>query len=203
MTIHTFGDSHTRTDNVAGWQYCGDVVSHWLGATLCYSFGRDKLERCDISKKEYNVKQGDTVVFSFGEIDCRCHIHKYITQDKTYQMIINEIIDNYEKAIKINIDNCKVDLKNVCIYNVVPTVQKYNTFENPEYPYLGTDEERKNYVLYFNECLKEKCQKNNWIFIDIYKYYADNNGFLNKFLSDGNVHIRDGTYLKEFVNTYL
>ena len=45
--------------------------------------------------------------------------------------------------------------------------------------------------------------KNNWVFIDIYKNYADNNGFLNKFLSDGSVHIRDGTYLKDFVNTYL
>ena len=43
---------------------------------------------------------------------------------------------------------------------------------------------RKNYVLYFNECLKEKCQKNNWIFIDIYKYYADNNGFLNKLMGE-------------------
>ena len=144
MTIHTFGDSHSRTDDIAGWKYCGNVISHWLGAILCYSFGRDKLQRCDISKEEYNVKDGDTVVFCFGEIDCRCHyVHKYITQGKTYQMIINEIVDNYENAIKINIDNCKLNLKNVCIYNVVPTVQKYNTFENPEYPYLGTDEERK------------------------------------------------------------
>lgn len=203
MTIHTFGDSHSRTDGVAGWDFCDDVISHWLGAILCYSFGRDKLKRCNINKDEYNLKDGDTVVFSFGEIDCRCQIHKYITQDNSYQKIIDEIINGYESAIKTNLDNCKINLKNVCIHNVVPTVEKYNTYENPDYPYLGSDQERKNYVIYFNKCLKDICQKNDWIFIDVYTYYSDENGFLNKSLSDGNVHIKDGKYLKEFVNTYL
>lgn len=46
-------------------------------------------------------------------------------------------------------------LKNICVYNVVPPIQKYNTAENPEYPYLGTDEERKHYALYCNEKIKE------------------------------------------------
>ena len=45
----------------------------------------------------------------------------------------------------------------MCVYNVVPPVQKHNTHENLEYPYLGTDEERKKYVLYFNKKLKQKC----------------------------------------------
>ena len=44
----------------------------------------------------------------------------------------------------------KLKLKNICVYNFVPPIQKYNTAENPEYPYLGTDEERKHYALYFN-----------------------------------------------------
>ena len=29
------------------------------------------------------------------------------------------------------------------------------------------NEERKQYVLYFNKCIKKKCEENNWVFFDI------------------------------------
>jgi len=200
MTIHTIGDSHSSNE-VSGWRDCNNIISHHIGATLCYSFGKENIKRCDISN--FNIKDDDSVIFCFGEIDCRCHIHKHITSLKTYTMIIDEIVYNYINAIKININKCNVKLKNICIYNVVPTVQRHNTYENPEYPYLGSDDERKKYVLYFNKCLKEKCIENNWIFFDVYISYIDNNGYLNKQLSDGNVHIKNGFFIKNFINTYL
>jgi hypothetical protein len=146
MLIHTIGDSHSNN----GWI---GITNHHLGPVLCYSFGNEKLNRCDI--RNYNIKDGDTVVFCFGEIDCRCHIYKHVTNTITYQDIINDIIDNYFDAIELNIYISQIKLKNVCVYNVVPPVEKYNTGGNPEYPYLGTDEERKQYVLYFNEKVKE------------------------------------------------
>ena len=63
-------------------------------------------------------------------------------------MIIDDLIYNYIDAIKNNLYNCKIKLKHICIYNVVPPVNKYNTQENKDCPYLGSDEERKQYVLY-------------------------------------------------------
>ena len=86
---------------------------------------------------------------------------------------------------------------------MVPPVQKCNISQNEIYPHLGTDEERKKYVLYFNKILKNECNKNKWIFFDVYNFYIDNNGYLNKKLSDGNVHIKDGIYLEQFINNYL
>jgi hypothetical protein len=193
MVLHTFGDSHSTS----GWQFCDNVITHHLGPILCYSFGKEKLNRCDL--RNFNIRDGDSVVFCFGEIDCRCHIHKHITNENSYVMIIDDIINNYIEAIKEITDTCGVKLKNICIYNVVPPIEKHNVWENPAYPYLGSDEERKKYVLYFNKCLKEKCRENNWFFIDIYDYYIDNNGFLNKKYSDGNVHISNGIFLKNFL----
>ena len=76
----------------------------------------------------------------------------------------------------MEIVNLRVRVK-VCVYNVVQSIQKYNTLENQEYPYLGTDEERKKYVLYFNEKLKEKCIEKKYIYFDIYNNYVDETGF--------------------------
>jgi hypothetical protein len=189
MSIHTIGDSHCQF----GWT---GVINHHLGPLLCYTFGKEKLNRCDI--RNYDIKDGDTLVFCLGEIDCRCHINKHITDSMTYQDIINNIVENYFQTIELNISNLEIKLKNVCVYNIVPPIERYNTHENPEYPYLGTDEERKNYVLYFNEKLKEKCNEKKYIFFDIYDKYADENGFLRKDLSDSNVHIQNGVYIDNF-----
>jgi hypothetical protein len=119
----------------------------------------------------------------------------------TYKKIIDNIVNDYIQAINLNIINSEIKLKNVCIYNIIPPVEKCNTPENPQYPYLGNDEERKEYVLYFNKKLKEKCIENKFIFFDIYDKYIDEKGFLRKDLSDGTVHIRDGVYIREFLNT--
>lgn len=144
MVIHTFGDSHSY----AGWG--GNIQIHHLGPKLCYSIGRDGID----IKDEYNVTNGDTVIFCFGEIDCRCHIHKHITKTNGYEQIIDAIIDNYFIKIKNAVDKFE-NIKTV-IYNVVPPIQKHNVFEAPEYPFLGEDEERKLYVLYFNKKITTK-----------------------------------------------
>ena len=190
MSIHTIGDSHS---------YIGfsGVISHHLGPILCYSFGNEKLNRCDI--RNYGIHNGDTIIFCFGEIDCRCHIQKYITNEKKYE----NIIENYIEAIKINISVSCLNLKNVCIYNVVPPIEKQGKIENPAYPFLGTDEERKSYVLYFNKILKDKCLENNFIFFDIYNNYINENGYLKNELSDGNCHILNGIHINNFIKNHL
>ena len=97
---------------------------------------------------------------------------------------------------------CK-GVKHVGVLNIVPPVNRNNTWENPDQPYIGSDEERKLYSLYFNQKCKEKCKENNFIFVDVYENYMDSNGYLRKDLSDDNVHIRDGTFLKEFVTSHF
>lgn len=190
MTIYTCGDSHS----LEGWS---NIKNYCISGILCYSFGKDKLARIDI--RNYNMINGDTIIFCFGEVDCRCHIHKHITLTNTYQDIIDNIINNYFEAIKLNISLANIKFKNICVYNVVPPIQKHNTSEDPKYPFLGTDEERKAYVLYFNQKIKEYCIKSNYVFFDVYDKYIDENGFLQKNLSDGHVHIRNGIYLNEFI----
>lgn len=106
MTIHTIGDSHSYF----GWS---NIVNHSLNFLLCYSFGRDKLARFDIRK--YDIQNGDTIVFCLGEIDCRCHIHKHITENMTYMQIIDDIVKIYFEAIQLNLEVSQIQLKHVCV----------------------------------------------------------------------------------------
>jgi len=190
MAIHTVGDSNSYK----GWT---NVITHYLGDKLCYSFGREKLNFCDI--RNLYMSDGDTVIFSFGEIDCRRHVHKCLSETNKHEHIINNIVDEYLDAIKINIDISQLKFKNVCIFNIIPPIQKSNKPVTIELPFLGTDEERKTYVLYFNKKLKEKCIEYNYVFFDIYDKYTDENGFLRKDLSDGYCHISDGIHITNFI----
>ena len=146
----------------------------------------------------FSENQGKRTAYLLGENSWKWRLQSHV-DTKSYENIIDDIVDNYLKAIELNVSVSQLKLKNVCVYNVVPTTQKYNTSENHVWPYLGTDEERKQYTLYFNEKIKEKCIEKGYIFFDIYNHYIDENGFLRKDLSDGNVHIRNGVYITNFI----
>jgi len=192
-----------------------DIIIHHLGPKLCYSFGRDKLNLLNI--KNYNVNEGDSVIFCFGEIDCRSHIYRYENNILSAEEIIDNMIENYFLAIFENISQFKY-IK-VFVYNVVPPADITKIMEDKDeidkhvytkilhpnilkYPWQGNNEDRKRYHLYFNKKVEEYCNKYNFIFFNVYNKYTDENGFLNSKFSDQNVHITDPIYLKEFLNTH-
>jgi hypothetical protein len=165
--IHTIGDSHTYWSCLS--------AQHHIGPLTCYRFG---LEPSRIQVPE-TVMPGDTLVFCLGEIDCRCHI--YVHGKDT----IDGIIDRYFRAIRqVTPENI-----NIGVFNVVPPVRRNTQVENPDFPFRGTDEERLDYIIYFNQKLKEYCETYNFWFIDVYDNYCDVDGFMNPRLSDGTVHI--------------
>ena len=200
--IHTFGDSHSSNIH-SHWGYINipgiNIKCNHIGGRLMYTFGKFGFNLLNI--RNYGVKENDTVIFCFGEIDCRNHVHKHITEDKTYKIIIDELVNNYFKSIKENVDQYE-NIK-TCIYNVVPPSRWIYTDDDHPFPYLGTDEERKTYYMYMNEKLKELCEKYNYFYFDIYKESCDNEGFLNKEYSDGNVHLRNTEHSTELIKKYL
>ena len=195
MTIHTIGDSHSH----CAWP--AFVVPHHLGAMLCYSFGKEKLARCDL--RDLDIVDGDTVIFCFGEIDCRCHIHKHITADRGHESIIDELVTNYLEAIKLNISTSGLKLKKICVFNVVPP----NNGGTKNHGWSGisrAEELRKTFVKYFNQQLKLKCAEEDYFFFDIYDRYVDECGWLIPEMSDGHMHIAMVgplyTYIKEHLS---
>lgn len=195
MPIHTIGDSHA----VNGWP--SFVTTHHLGPVLCYSIGKDtQCKRCDFGR--FGLKNDDTIVLCFGEIDCRCHVHKHIDKSpfSTFQNVIHTLVYDYFKQINRMVVLSKLRFKTICVFNVVPPVRREDKYENAEYPYLGTNAERQAYTLHFNQLLAFYCNLYGYLFFDVYDKYTDNDGFLRDDLSDGNVHIHNGCFLEEFIH---
>ena len=195
--IHTIGDSHSYF----GWDNIPNVTNHYLCDRLCHSVGRDGLDLC---APEYKIESGETLIFCFGEIDCRCHVNKHIRPDFTYMEVIDNIVTKYFAQVKIAVDNLYAksgvtDIR-VCIYNIVPAVRKSTTCENKSFPFLGSDADRKSYTLYFNTRLKELCVEYGFIFFDVYDKYICADGFIKRELSDGHVHIKNGIHIREFID---
>ena len=118
---------------------------------MCYSFGKRKLDLLNIKDLDYNVCEKDTVIFAFGEIDCRCHILKQCINND-YKSMIDEIVNNYAAAIEANVIQY-ASLK-TCVLSIVPSVRAHQIKQNKEFPYSGTDEERKECVAYYNRYVK-------------------------------------------------
>ncbi len=203
MIIHTFGDSHSEF----GWKYLGpNIQIHHLGPKLCFSFGRDKLSLCNITS---HVKEGDSVVFCFGEIDCRCHVNRYTTKMGDYKLVIDDIIKKYIEAIELNIKDYKNI--NIIIYNVVPPEKGHTNnidndrlgSENVFHHYMGSDEDRQHYHIYFNEQLEIECKKRNYKFLNVYKDYSTEEGFLNTEYSDKSIHIQNPIFILNKLNEFF
>jgi hypothetical protein len=202
--IYTIGDSHSKF----GWSKIDNVIVNWLGPKLMFTFNEADFNIA-------NINDQDSTVFCFGEIDCRCHIKKHIINGDYTTLIKNMALDYVSKILKIKQSR---KIKNVFIYNILPTrrvdskepymiscetYQEYNRELAEPYPFIGSDEERKEYTIFFNSELQMLAERNGLGFIDIYHHYTDQDGHLNINLSDGTVHIGDEKYLKEYLKNYL
>ena len=114
-TLHTYGDSHAA--RFGAWDRVDvngvKVKINYIIGKLMYSFGRDMMDVVN------DVNNGDLVCFCFGEIDCRCHIHKYIPE---WEKSIDNVVNNYFINIKKNVEKYKNLV--VFVYNVVPPLER-------------------------------------------------------------------------------
>jgi hypothetical protein len=205
--IHTIGDSHS----FYGWNKIehrdinkGISINH-IGTVTMASFGLNYSKLVNL--KAMGVKENDTLVFCFGEVDRRCHLCKPNNLTK-YKDIVDYIVDKYFEAIKeLVADFVKL---NISVFNIVPPMymdeQDYNNYgekSSYQYPFIGTNEDVKAATLYTNGKLKEYCQKYNYVYFDVYDCYCDENGFLNPLLKDITIHIDNPVHIIKFINSNI
>ena len=185
IRLHTIGDSHADTGTWSAINIPGlEIVTHSLSPMTCASFGFGTV---DINN--FNISQDDWVVYCFGEIDCRDNIGKH----DNYQEIIDKIVENYLYRVGT------YKIAKVFIFSVPPAVIQATAAGDP-WPCTGSDEQRREYVRYMNERLREGCESCGYDFFDVHDKYADENGFFNLKYRDNCVHIADPVFLKEYLS---
>jgi hypothetical protein len=178
LLIHAIGDSHSSE-----FSQVPNCVCHWVGPMTMHRVGRDGLNAVNLPT--IGVQNNEVAVFCFGEIDVRCHIcNQRDLKLRDLHEIIETLVSNYIATILLN----KLFYEKItCIvYSVTPPT---NAHFNPNYPFCGTLEDRVEVTKKLNQKLKDLCDENDILFLDVYDAYANVDGTLNPALSDGFVHI--------------
>jgi len=179
--IYAVGDSH------AGTFYS---ITHTMptGPNTMYTIASTPKDLI----QEWGVATDGLIVFCFGEIDVRCHIHNQIIQkNRLEDEVINTLATSYSNKIKT------VDC-DIGVMSIVPPARietQSDVMKNSQYPFIGSDSDRVRYTQKLNNTLKSLCEKYGILYFDIYTLYADNDGHLKLDYSDSDlIHIRDNQY---------
>ena len=134
----------------------------------------------------------DTLVFTFGEVDCRAHIGKQIELGRTEEEVIDTLTKDYIDTVR-RVSQCRV----IIVAVIPPTARKDYEVSVPNggFPFVSSDEERVRYTKSVNNHLYELCRQNSFIFFNPYDPYTREDGCLQRELSDGNVHVGDTRYV--------
>lgn len=193
--IYIYGDSHAHFSFKNLKLDYKDL--HQSSVTM-FRVGRDNtIIKFD---KNTTINENDTIVLSYGEIDCRCHIQRQINSGRNEDDVINELVDKYFLTIRNNIVNkCRIIVVGV----IAPTKQNdYEILHGPilhEFPFVGTDADRVRYTAKINKKIEEHSKINNYTYFNPYDYYTREDGTLKYELSDRIVHLGDNSYfLKKF-----
>lgn len=197
--IHVYGDSHGQFSFTnLNLQH----ISHIQYSITMFRIGRDNII---INFNKEDIQSNDTIVISYGEVDCRCHIQRQIDVGKKEDDVIYDLVKAYMTTIKNN--TMKLDVKIIIVGIIPPTKQyDYESLHGPithEFPFVGTDQERVRYTNKVNTLLEKFSNENNYIYFNPYSYYTREDGTLKFELSDTYGHIKDNSYfLKSFNELY-
>jgi hypothetical protein len=198
--IYCIGDSHANTLHGAP-----NITSIAFGPNTMHHIGKHGVENMlnylyntkEVIKEELFSENG-LLILAYGEIDVRCHIDKQIVEKQREEdEVIKTLVDSY-------INQLKLIPTNMGVLSVVPPIKFFSVDSskiefNITYPFVGPDLDRNRYTQKLNEYLHQRCIEENIIYIDVYNPYKDEEGFLIKELSDGNVHIYNRDKIKDIL----
>jgi len=196
--IYIFGDSHAKFS-------FKDLQQPHIN---CYevSITMHRVGRDQIIPNFNNLchDENSILIFSHGEVDCRCHIMRQILLGREENEIMNELVQNYFDAIRKNVTKYKA----IIVTGIIPPAEKeeyerINGAITHEFPFIGTNEERARFTEKMNYLIKDHCTGSQFHYFYPYTDYVRPNGCLKYELSDRCVHIGDNSIVLYELNKLL
>ena len=186
--IHAIGDSHA----VATFAGISGVATYHVGPVTMHRVGRPEEPLLPAVVAGLPLGQFDVLILCFGEIDVRCHIGRQLDRSgSTLEFVVHELVNRYLAMATTLVINDVL----MAVLAVVPPVPADHAV-NPNFPVVGTNEERVEYTRALNRYLAEQCALRGVLFVDVYTPYCDEHGMLRPELSDGSVHIGDTSLVR-------
>jgi len=146
----------------------------------------------------------DVVVISCGEGDVRCFIKPQLEQRKLDpEQLLFGMAERYVARLK-TLDTNGAQVAILSIPPPSPYARCWNIEFIPSQlnlPPAGTDRERDIYTRMLNHYVACGCNALGLLFIDVHSQYADSDGMLMAELSDGGVHIKDTSRVRDILRT--
>lgn len=185
--IHCIGDSHSAV--FSGEEKMQEIwpipaankipffKSYRIGPATAYQLSNKRNIINNIISTEY--KDGDYLMFCFGEVDIRAHLIKQSQQqNRSIEEIVTECVERYFSVV--------LEYKNKG-YKMITWGPIASWNANRPYtggPSFGTDLERNYTTRLFNEKLKTMCEANGIIFVTIFYDMLNEDGSTNLFYLD-------------------
>jgi len=190
--IYIYGDSH------ANFNFKNLNLPHknyYHNSITMHRIGRDNII---INFNRNQIKEKDTIVLVYGEVDCRCHIHRQIKLGKEEDEVISELVSSYFRTIQNNVSlHTKVIIVGIVPPTYKPIEETSDDDQTRILPIIGTNEERVRYTYKVNILLEEMANAHNYVYFNPHSYYTSSEGTMKPELSENCVHIGNNTYLLE------
>jgi hypothetical protein len=198
--IYIYGDSHSDHS------FRNLQLNHKnlnSSSVTMFRIGRDNII---VNFDKNIIEKNDTIVLSYGEVDCRCHVKRQMNLGREEDVVILELVDNYFTTINNSVKD--KDVKVIIVGVIAPTKRNdYESLHGPithEFPFVGTDEERVRFTYKVNKRIEELSLQYGYHYFNPYtEYYTRPDGTLKFELSDNVVHLRDNrVFLEKFTELY-
>lgn len=191
--IHCVGDSHVSIFNgydtpsetirgVTGVDMLSEFRTYRMGPLLAWSLGNiDGRQHAEVYNFIRDLPKTDSLLLSFGEIDCRMHlVYQSELQNRSLEDITTECVERYFNTFVMRVKS--FNFANVICFGPVPSTEMDSR--------RGTKEQRNQSCKLFNDILQELCDKNGVIFWSIFNNLINENWSAKAQFSYDGIHYR-------------
>jgi hypothetical protein len=231
MKFEIIGNSHAAT--LPGAPPCGHKVSKqrhrpygrgytdvnpdlpfrawFLGPVLAYNFYEHHLQKVYSFIEEFPAifnEKDTTLVMIVGEIDCRVHLPKHVTSEKSISSVVEDCVSRYHRSV--------LDLRekgfNIAVAGAQPSLtdeslEKRMPAREREYNVAGDTETRNQICKHWDMFHGHLCEQDKIPFVSIYQDLVQENGNAKEELFSDYIHISHEKtiefWLKSFKNQNL
>jgi len=183
------GDSHAAFT----FMHIPRVIRLGFGPVTMHRIGRDGLKGFLLFSAKSMlwprsvVRPGDDIFFSFGEIDCRCHVALQVALGRSEDEVIETLATAYIDALQEE----RTAGVRFWIVSVTPPADASRLKHFKSFIPTGSDEQRARITRLLNETIRALAAERGFSYLDVYSAYADKEGMLPIDSSDGLTHIGD------------